>query len=223
MDGGHNRAAATEGAANPHRHKLFLASRSPRRQSLLAERGIRHTAAHPGVEDSVLVPGHVTPEQWVAALAYLKAVAGIEGQPVPSAECDWVLGADTACVADGRIIGTPESAEEAAAMLRTFSNATHEVVSGFALVCPRNGTRHIYADAATVHVGALSPAQIDDYVASGQWRGKAGGYNLSERIDAGWPITYVGDHTTIMGLPMSRLEDVLSRLSPGPPARETHN
>ena len=74
----------------------------------------------------------------------------------------------------------------------------------------------------------MGPARIDEYVATGEWSGKAGAYNLSERMAAGWPIEYDGDPTTIMGLPMrallARLEqaaaeresDTTVRASPGP-------
>jgi septum formation protein len=53
--------------------------------------------------------------------------------------------------------------------------------------------------------GDVDDDAIDEYVASGQWRGKAGGYNLEERLEAGWPIECEGDPTTVMGLPMRRL------------------
>jgi septum formation protein len=72
--------------------------------------------------------------------------------------------------------------------------------------------RHLFADAARVTMGALSDSDLENYLASGQWHGKAGGYNLLERIDAGWPLTYQGDPTTIMGLPMNRLVDRLNSI-----------
>ena len=78
-----------------------------------------------------------------------------------------------------------------------------------ALIEADTGRRHLFAESARVTFGALGNAEIDRYVSSGAWRGKAGGYNLSERLAAGWPITYRGDATTIMGLPMRALRERL--------------
>jgi len=81
-------------------------------------------------------------------------------------------------------------------------------LSALLLLAPR---RWLVADRAVVRVGPISDEQIEAYVASGEWRGKAGAYNLSERIEAGWPIECLGDPTTVMGLPMRRLPEWLKR------------
>lgn len=201
-------------AAKEHRQvRLHLASRSPRRRELLREAGLVHSAEHPGIEDSTLEPGAVTPEQWVAALAFLKASAGLEdlqrrGERTPPL----VLGADTACVKDGKLFGTPTTRDEARAMLRSLREGDHEVVTGVALLDPARRRRTMLVDRAKVRLGALTNDAIDRYVESGAWEGKAGGYNLRERLEAGWPLAYEGDHTTIMGLPMRKLARVLVKL-----------
>ncbi|MFW5653377.1 MAG: Maf family protein [Planctomycetota bacterium] len=69
--------------------------------------------------------------------------------------------------------------------------------------------RLLFVDTADVEVGNVRSADIKSYLDTGDWRGKAGAYNLSERLTAGWPITYEGDPTTIMGLPMGLLQQVL--------------
>lgn len=183
--------------------RLRLASRSPRRRELLTQHGIDHDAAHPGLEDSELKPGNVSPGQWVAALAYLKAAAG--SSDAAREGRDVVLGADTAIVKDNRLIGTPRDRHEAAAILRTLAGGTHEVVTGVSLLEHKSGRRVIFFDTARVTLGRLSDQQIEDYVAGDAWIGKAGGYNLKERLDAGWPIDFDGDPATIMGLPMRKL------------------
>jgi septum formation protein len=192
--------------------RLLLASRSPRRRELLAAAGIEHIAAAPSFDDSALSPGRVaSPANWVMSLAYLKAWAQASAHP----EAAVVLGSDTACVMDGAMIGTPQTLGEARAMIRAFASREHEVVTGVALIDRRDGgavARHLFADAARVTMGALSDSDLENYLASGQWHGKAGGYNLLERIDAGWPLTYQGDPTTIMGLPMNRLVDRLNSI-----------
>lgn len=189
--------------------KLFLASRSPRRRELMTEAGYTFDFDHPGIEDSELPPGQVNPGQWVASLAYLKARAGVERAREIGKTPDVVIGADTACVMDGQLIGTPIDADEAKEMIRAFAGREHDVVSGIALVSALTGKRMMGSNRARVRVGTLSDSQIDEYVRSGGWAGKAGAYNLSERLGDGWPIKYDGDPATIMGLPMGLLRSML--------------
>lgn len=195
---------------------LLLASRSPRRRQLLLEARIPHLAEDPGVDDGTLQPGMgATPSSWVTALAFLKAAAGLSRHAEPAGV---VLGSDTVCVLDGRILGQPRDRDEAAAMLRAFENRPHEVVTGVALIwMPLGGPRrrHLFADSAVVRVGPLGERQIGEYLETGRWRGKAGGYNLEERIEAGWPIEFEGDPTTVVGLPMRRLVPCLHKLGIG--------
>ena len=188
---------------------LHLASRSPRRRQLLDEAAHDHHAEHPGFDDSDLSPGEVTASQWVAALAYLKAAAGA-AHAQPNAT---VLGADTAIIKDGSLIGTPRDHAEAFRILRTLSDGTHEVVTGVALLDPATGRRTLFVDRASVTVGHLSDCVISAYLATGAWQGKAGGYNLRERLSDGWPLEFSGDPTTVMGLPMKALSSRLEQFT----------
>ncbi len=194
--------AGTELRSERPSPRIVLASRSPRRRSLLLEAGIQHRAEHPGFDDGGLKPGNVSCEQWVASLAYLKAWAKVR-----ETDADLIIGADTACVLDDRLIGTPNTAEEAGGMIRSFLNREHHVVTGVALIDLRSGRpeRVLFSERAAVRFGGLSEQQIALYISTDEWQGKAGAYNLRERLDAGWPITYDGDPTTIMGLPMKAL------------------
>lgn len=202
------RDAGTPGRTDGGRPRVFLASRSPRRRSLLDEHGVAHEAAHPGFDDAVLEPGKVRPEQWVASLAYLKANAGL----AHAGHGPVVIGADTVCVKDGRIIGTPRNADEARTMLRDLASGEHDVLTGVALIDTTTDERELFVDRARVRLGPLSDAQIESYVASGEWQGKAGGYNLRDRLHAGWALAVEGDETTVMGLPMAKLLLRLKRL-----------
>lgn len=166
---------------------------------MLEEAGIAFDIAE-AVDDGELLPGSVDPEHWVAALAFLKAwsvARDLEDQAV-------VLGADTVCVAHGSLLGKPADEAEARGMLRSFVGGTHQVLTGVAIVTP-DGRRELIVDAADVTWGTVPDDRIDRYVGSGLWRGKAGAYNLSERLADGWPIECVGDPATVMGLPMRRL------------------
>ena len=199
---------------------LYLASRSPRRLTLLRDAGLAPRVVDAGVDDSLLAPGAVSPEQWVQALAYLKAAAGLGA--LGGAPGALVLGADTVVVKDRRIIGQPRDGADARATISALAGGRHRVVSGVALLLgdgDRGRRLALFEDAAEVAVGPIEPAAIDEYIEGGSWAGKAGGYNLSERIEAGWPITYDGDPTSVMGLPMERLTPLLGRLlraSPSP-------
>lgn len=192
--------------------RVRLASSSARRRDLLAASGVSFEAAHPGVDDGALIRGGVTPAGWVASLAYFKAAAAMHNLG------DWayapgelvILGADTAVLKNGTLIGQPTSAEDAARTIRKLENGEHSVLTGVALIDAGTGRRDMFVDRARVRVGPIGDRRIDDYIAGGEWRGKAGGYNLRERIEAGWPIECEGDPGTVMGLPIVRL---LPRLS----------
>jgi septum formation protein len=199
---------ARDGAAGT----VLLASRSARRRALLKQAGVRHVSRDPGVDDGGLARGRVSPAQWVASLAYLKAVAGLEKHPEHPGT---VMGADTVCVVDGQILGQPRDRADAERMLRLFENRPHEVLTGVATLSREiDGAvgRRILVDGAVVHVGDLGAARISEYLDTGLWRGKAGAYNLEERVAAGWPIVCVGDPTTVVGLPMGRLIPIFGRL-----------
>ena len=183
--------------------QLVLASRSPRRRLLLREAGIDARVIDPKLDDGLIAAStSVAPEEWVAALAYLKARAGAEQLPPGSL----VLGADTVVVKDSRIIGQPRDESHAREIIRALRNTDHEVVTGVAIISADQ--RLIFSDSAHVIVGDIPDASIESYLASAQWRGKAGAYNLAERQQAGWPIEVTGDPTTVMGLPMQRLREI---------------
>lgn len=185
--------------------RVHLASTSQRRRELLTRAGIPHDVGHPGIDDGQLrtPSSSVTVEQWVTALAYLKAASSLRHPGEIRAKI--VLGADTVGVHNGRIIGQPKDADDARRIISVLRNAEHQVVTGVALLDPSSDRRELFADRACVRIGDLSDRQVEEYVQTGAWQGKAGGYNLAERLDAGWPITFSGDPATIMGLPIRAL------------------
>lgn len=157
------------------------------------------------VDDGELVSGAVEPTDWVMALAYLKA-SGASGRIGPGSV---VLGADTVCVSGDELIGQPRDAAHAAEILSSFAGRKHRVMTGVALVDAETGRRELLVDESVVTWGEVGAEAIAGYVASGLWRGKAGAYNLRERLEAGWPIEFSGDPTSIMGLPMRVLGERL--------------
>lgn len=184
---------------------LTLASVSPRRRQLLEAAGVAHDVRPSGIDDGRLRMGRCTPAEWVMALAHLKAAATARRPDLHPATL--VVGADTICVNAGAILGQPADERDAERMIRVMADATHEVLTGVALVCPRSGCRVIFPDRSVVTVGPLTGTQIADYLATGLWRGKAGAYNIAERLEGGWPISFEGTMDSIMGLPVARTID----------------
>lgn len=186
--------------------RLLLASGSPRRAQILQDLGSDFEVISSDIDDGELTPPPgSTATTWTIAMAYLKARAAIEG--LAPGTPGVVMGADTSCELDGRIIGKPASADQARDTLRAMAGRTQRVVTGVALVDPAQprSRRLLVADVALVTFGTLDAATLDAYIATDQWRGKAGGYNLSERIADGWPVTVKGDPDTVVGLPTRQL------------------
>lgn len=188
--------------------RVILASRSVRRRELLERHGYDFEVFESGVDDAGLARGDRDAGEWVMSLAFLKASAAVTRMASDSREtprAGVVLGADTVCVLGEEVIGQARDEREAARIIDRFSDATHEVLTGVALLCPRTRRRDMFVDRAVVRVGRITASMRDEYLATGMWRGKAGAYNLGERLDAGWPIEFDGDPTSIMGLPMDAL------------------
>jgi septum formation protein len=171
---------------------LVLASQSPRRSEILRQAGIEFAVRAAAVDESV-IPGE-SPAGYVQRLAAAKAHA------IEAADDETVLGADTTVVIDGEILGKPEDAADARRMLARLSGRRHEVLTG---ICLRRGGEAV-RDCATTGVvfAALSDAEIDRYVASGEPMDKAGAYAIQglaskfvERIE--------GDYFNVMGLPVA--------------------
>lgn len=193
---------------------LTLASVSPRRRQLLEGAGIPHDVRPSGIDDGALPMGRCTPAEWVMSLAYLKAAATARQSGLHPGTV--VVGADTVCVNAGEILGQPRDRSDAERMIRAMANTTHEVLTGVALLCLHTGRRIVFSDRSLVTVGPLTDAQIADYLATERWRGKAGAYNIAERLEAGWPIVFDGTIDSIMGLPVERVIEAVTQQLPDP-------
>lgn len=195
--------------------RLILASKSPRRAALLREAGFIFEQVTPRYDDPPAPrgDGQQTAQDLAGELAMHKAQS-LAGH-VQSDRL--LLAADTICVNEmGELIGQPSSRADAKQMIQSFVNRTHDVVTGVALLHEAEGQTMCFADTAVVLFGDLSDAQLDAYLDTQQWHGKAGGYNLFDRQRDGWPITVEGDPTTVVGLPMQRLSRLLPQFGVHP-------
>ena len=116
-----------------------------------------------------------------------------------------LVAADTLCDLDGAPLGKPDTCFGAEMMIRSLVNRSHRTVTGVAILDRSSMKRSIWCDVAEVALGDLSEESLATYLQSGEWVGKSGGYNLADRIKAGWPVTCHGDPATVMGLPLKRL------------------
>jgi septum formation protein len=181
---------------------LYLASQSPRRRELLELIGQRYEIVHVDVPE--LRGAEETPQAYVTRVARDKACAGLAALPDASAAV--VLGADTEVVLDGEVFGKPADADDAAAMLRRLSGRVHRVLS--AVWCVTSARQEHRFSQTEVSFAALTTAQIDAYLGTGEWRGKAGAYAIQGRAAAFVPHLS-GSYSGVMGLPLFETAELL--------------
>lgn len=190
----------------PADFRLILASQSPRRHSLLRDIGVPFTVVSSRAEE--VSTGRDAPR-----LAEMNAAAKVKGACLPGGlpPGAFVVGTDTLVTVDGMVMGKPGSADGAAAMLAALSGRTHQVVSAVALLRRMDsGARgrpdevRVASAVTDVTFVPLERAQIDAYVSSGEWKGKAGGYAIQGL--AGLFVSEVrGEYSNVVGLPLCLL------------------
>lgn len=183
---------------------IYLASTSPRRAKLLREAGIAFEAIAPPFDDAVIDPGPVAPQRAAEMLAYAKATAVAD-----TLASGIVIGGDTVLAHDGRTIGKPRDRADARAMLRSLFGRSHAVITAVAICDAAADRCALFHDRSTVVIQPPPEDQLRAYLDAGEWRGKAGGYNLAELEDR-WRFEVTGDPTTVVGLPMRMLAGRLS-------------
>jgi septum formation protein len=185
---------------------LVLASASPRRRELLARIGLT-LAIHPMDLDESVLPEEL-PDAYVRRVAREKAEAalnalenGLGGDDGLSGASP-IIAADTIVVVDGTILGKPSSSEDARRMLRLLAGRRHEVTTATCLIRDRRKAER--AVTTQVAFRQLEPKEIDAYVASGEWRGKAGGYAV-QGVAAAFITELRGSLTNVIGLPLAEV------------------
>jgi septum formation protein len=180
--------------------KLILGSASPRRKDLLAQLGVLPDAILPPDIDEDPKKGEL-PRPYCARLAREKA------QAVPAGPDDIVLCADTTVALGRRILGKPRDAGEAAEFLTALGGRRHQVITAIAV---RRGDRLWQRESLShVKMKRLSDAELNAYLAGGEWQGKAGGYAIQGQAGAFIPWIS-GSFTGIVGLPLSETAALLA-------------
>jgi len=183
---------------------LILASASPRRRELLQAAGIPFTVQATDIPE---VPAEgEAPRAFAERLAREKAQAIAHQHPQ-----DAVMGADTVVVVNGLILGKPEDAADARRMLRMLSGKTHEVITAVCLIPPTQpATGHrqpatdpdVRSESTQVTFAALTDADIEFYVSTGEPMDKAGAYGI-QGVASRWIPRIAGDYSNVVGLPVA--------------------
>jgi len=187
---------------SPEPPRLILASSSPRRQQLLRESAYEFIV-HPSNIDEDNVPVNLLPVEIARYLAFEKA------RPVATQfPSDIVLAADTVVAFGDQPLGKPENPADAARMITLLSATTHIVITGVTVMRHDTGFQRTRSAMSAVRMRRLLPREIEAYVKSGDWQGKAGGYGIQDHDP--FVTRMAGSHSNIVGLPMELTSEMLA-------------
>ncbi len=182
------------------RQKFVLASGSPRRLALINQAGIEPDSLRPADVDETPKKGEL-PRAYANRLARAKAEAALDAVKLDDElKGAFILAADTVVAVGRRILPKAELLDEAAQCLRLLSGRNHRVHTAVCLVTPKETFRQRLVE-TRVRFKRLSDQDIEAYLASGEWRGKAGGY-AAQGIAGTFIVKIVGSYSNIVGLPL---------------------
>ena len=199
------------------RPSLILASGSPQRRHLLETAGYPFEIVVPRPHAECGLCSRESPGEMAARLAYQKA-ADVVDQLARDAKLDVpdviaVIGCDTICDLAGQVLGKPADRDDARRMLTVLSGREHHVLSGLCVWWLPDGPPSVRVARTTLRMDVLEPAQIEEYLESGQWQGKAGAFGYQDRV--GWLHVVDGSESNVIGLPLELLAEVLDERSGG--------
>ena len=193
---------------NPFQNrKIILASNSPRRRELMTQAGFCFQAlpADGNVETPYDPAKFASPAEFVSREALLKAQNVARRFPEEDLV---VIGCDTVAVCAGEILGKPADRADAERMLRLLSGSEHEVISGLCLINPALPDETLVESVVTrLVMDPLSDEELQAYLDSNQWQGKAGAFGYQDGI--AWLHILSGTESNVVGLPIERLEEIL--------------
>ena len=184
--------------------RLILASASPRRRELLYEAGYDFEV-HPADIDEDNYPSTMLPADLAERLAVLKAQAVAARFPDAM-----ILAADTVVAFGDKPIGKADNADHARQILQLLSGTTHLIITGIAIKSQNLNLAKSARVMSAVRMKMLSDQEIDKYVQSGQWEGKAGAYGIQDGMVDPFIVRMTGSKTNIVGLPMEAVKRMLT-------------
>jgi septum formation protein len=199
---------------------LILASRSPRRRELLREAGYRFEVFPPSESAEKGNCRQGNSAVLAARLACRKAADVAkrihhliaEGPEGKKEHEGLILGCDTVVECRGRMIGKPRDEEHARQILRALRGRAHRVLSGLCLWKVPEDESLVGLAVTRLRMDALSDAMIEEYLAGGQWEGKAGAFGYQDRLD--WVHVIEGSQSNVVGLPLELLAEMLRHFTP---------
>jgi septum formation protein len=183
---------------------LILASQSPRRRQLLEEAGYTFQVIVPSPSAECGICSRETPPELVARLARQKAADVAQG-----IDQGIVIGCDTVAECCGHILGKPKNRDHAREMLHMMRGREHSVYSGLCLWHRPHDEIHVQVDRTRLRMIDLPDEEIESYLDTDQWEGKAGAFGLQDRL--GWIEVVDGSESNVVGLPMEMLEQMLKQ------------
>lgn len=184
--------------------RLILASASPRRAQLLRESGWSFEIT-PAIDQEPPVPDeHDEPAHWAQRMSLQKAQCVAR-----QARTGLILAGDTIAAMGNRVIGKPADRAHAEKILRALMGTTHQVITALALLDAASGRSLVRHDVTMVQMRQLSDAELEEYLDSGEWEGKAGAYGIQDRGDK-FVERIEGSFTNVVGLPVELLDRMLT-------------
>ena len=189
------------------RSRLVLASASPRRLMLLSQVGVTPDALRPASIDETPKRAEM-PRSLVTRLARAKAESARDLIAIDKEIAEaYVLAADTVVSSGRNIFGKPKNVDDALAILQRLSGRSHRVYTGLCLITPDDRVRLKVID-TRVRFKRLSKEEMQSYLASREWRGKAGGYAI-QGLAGCFVQKIVGSYTNVVGLPLTEVVGML--------------
>ena len=184
---------------------LILASQSPRRKSLMHEYGYTFLVHPPSDTAEGGMCSGETPPELVVRLAKQKAE-----DVAKQYEHAVIIGCDTVAECMGTVLGKPVDIDDARRMLTMLRGKDHRVLSGLCIWKRPSDEVTLKLDITTLHMDEVTDRQIEAYLATDKWQGKAGAFGYQDGWD--WLHVIQGSETNVIGLPMEVLADALSRI-----------
>lgn len=192
---------------------LILASESPRRAELLRDHGYKFDVLKPPLPEPATLAGCRCPTELAESISFFKA-RSVAAEVIAGV----ILAADTVSALQGQIFGKPCDRADAARILRALSGTTHEVITGVTILDAGTRRRKITHAITHVTMRGLTDAELESYLDTNAWIGKAGAYGIQDSGDC-FVTGFEGSFTNVVGLPMELVGELLTEFGCAPGVR----
>lgn len=202
-------------ADNPAR-RLILASASPRRRELMRQYGYDVMVVVPPLEEPGDFDKDLSPAKLAQALSYFKAESArsLVNEGI-------IIAGDTLVALEDRVYGKPANRDDARFIIKALAGTTHHVITGVTLLDASSDQRLIRHDSTAVTMKPLTDDEVESYLDTGAWKGKAGAYGIQDRGDA-FVTKIEGSFTNVVGFPMELIRQMLKEWGVEPNDPESH-